>query len=183
MSGPPYRDELGRFRTASLFLETFKPDLDRTIYRPYFTLADNDREVAEGSWFYGLNEGNIFPSLRTIYLKYSDPSEYEFAMAVFKSDKQWKVLLKCKWFQPYITEWRDSLDAKIKSEAIAQIRRTADTGGPGALQAAKWLAEHGYREKASKGRPSKDDKMEALQKEISMDKLLKEDAERLGIRD
>lgn len=182
MDGPPYRDAIGRFRTSSLFLETFDTTLDTALYRPYFTLADNDRTLNPTSMFYSIIPNHTLPSLRKIYLQYSDPSEYAFAFGTFKNDKQWKVLLKCKWFHPYIDEWRDSLDAKIRSESVAQMRRTADSGGPGAIQAAKWLAEGGYREKQLKGRPSALDKKDALQREISVDKLLQEDAERIGIK-
>lgn len=181
---PPYKDKQGRYRTESLFLETIrKGSLDREYYWPIFTLRDEPAKLYPYDWYYPRHKDGMVPSLRQIYLSYSDPAEYEFAMKVFKSDRHWKILTECEFFKPYLEEWRRTLARKLESEAVMIMRDLAVNGpGPQALQAAKWLAERAYFEPArGKGRPSNKEVAAATKVEVAAQRLLEEDAERLGI--
>lgn len=176
----PYRDVQGRYRTESLFFETF--DLDRDVYWPVFSLRETDLKLAPTSWFYDRYPDHTIPSLRKIYLGISDPAEYNFAMKVFQSDRHWKILQKCKFFEPYLEEWRAALELKLRSEAIETMRDLAlNAPAPQALQASKWLAEMQFKQKAEKGRPSAQSIAVATRKDVDQAKMLLEDAERMGI--
>lgn len=180
----PIRDIRGRLRTSSLFLESFDyQDLDPSVYQPLWTLGDGPRVLDPNHVFYDrVYSDNTFPSLRQLYLEWADPVEFNFAEAVFGSDKTWKVLCRAPWFQPYLEEYRQALDQKIRSENVKRIQVIAALGDKNSLAAAKWLAEQGYRPKEAKGRPSKQDKAHALALEQVQDKMLLEDAERIGIK-
>jgi hypothetical protein len=172
-----------RLRTSSLFLESYDyQDLDTSVYQPLWTLGEIPRQVDPNHVFYDVYPNHTFPSLRTLYLSYADPIEFNFAMGVFGSDRTWRMLLKAPWFQPYIEEYRQALTQKLRSDAVEVIRKESMSGGKLALQAAKWLAEQGYEDKASKGRPSKKDIESRIISEVSQSKLLEEDAERIGVK-
>lgn len=101
-----------------------------------------------------------YPSLSRLYLEMMDPTEYNFAIQYFESWDHWEALCQCAWFKPYIAKWRRELEVKIKSVALAQIKKEA-AGGKSAFTAAKYLLERGWEPKEgqgrTKGRPSKDD--------------------------
>lgn len=178
-----YKDNRGRYRTASLFLETYDWDLDPLVYQPVWTLADTDKKVDPNHRFYDLYPDHTFPSFRRLYLEYMDPVEFRFATEVLGSDRQWKLLQTLKWFQPYLEEWRMALDLKLRSEATRTIRAIAeDPTSKGQLQAAKWLAERGYASKQEKGRPSRHELANKLASEVVASKMLEEDAERIGLK-
>lgn len=180
---PPYKDVQGRYRTESLFYETMrKGEMDRDTYWPIFTLEENDKKLTESNWYFHRYPDNKIPSLRRIYLEMADPAEYDFAMAVFKSDRHWKILQNCAFFQPYLEEWRQTLRLKLRSEGIKTLREIALSGpGPQALQAGKWLAEMQFEEKATKGRPKNEDVARETRVQVEQNRLLQEDAERMGI--
>lgn len=108
---------------------------------------------------------NGLPSLRRLYLECEDPTEYEFAEK-YLSWKCWQNLVSKDWFQKHITEWRAALDAKLKSRAFRAIQaEAADETARGYMQANRYLADRGYRDKTKKpvGRPQKvelDDKVD-----------------------
>lgn len=182
MNTKPYKDVRNKFRTESLFLETYSYDiLDPTVYQPVWTLKEFDHPLHPNHIFYDHFPDHTVPSLRRVYMAYSDPSEYKFAMEVFGSDRHWKLLTGLKFFQPLVAEWRESLQAKLQAEAVDTIRAISKSDSKSALQAAKWLAEKGYLQKEVKGRPSKQDIARKVVEEVTQDKMLKEDAERVGL--
>lgn len=180
----PYRDVIGRYRTESLFLETInKGNLDPEVYWPIWTLEERDKTLTEANWYSKRYPGRIIPSLRRLYLQEADPAEYDFAMKFFGSDRHWKILTKSKFFQPYLEEWRETLEVKLRSEATKTMRDLSLNGpGPQALQAAKWLAEGNFKPKAEKGRPSSQSMAVATRKELDTNRMLMEDAERMGLK-
>lgn len=182
MNTKPYKDVRNKFRTESLFLETYSYDvLDPKIYQPVWTLKEFDHPLHPNHIFYDHFPDHTVPSLRRVYMAYSDPSEYKFAMEVLGSDRHWKLLTGLKFFQPLVAEWRESLQAKLQAEAVDTIRAISKSDSKSALQAAKWLAEKGYLQKDVKGRPSKQDIARKVVEEVTQDKMLKEDAERVGL--
>lgn len=188
---PPYKDVQNRYRTESLFYETIrKSELDREIYWPIFTLREEDYKPPPSDWYQQpLADGTfrykdgVIPSLRKIYLQYSDPAEYEFSMKVFHSDRHWKILQGCEFFKPYLAEWRQTLAKKLESEAVMVMRDLAVNGpGPQALQAAKWLAERSHFDAPrGKGRPSNQEVAKETRLQVEQARMLKEDAERMGL--
>jgi len=159
------KDKMGRYRTLSLFWENRNPD-----YIAPFTLKDRD------------HKGRI--SMYRKYMEYADPTEYEFAIAILGSWKHWKVLCNAEWFKPYVTEWREELKTRMESQRRQEMEQILETspGTPMAVQATKWLAQR-YGEAAPKkrGRPSNHEKSALLKEEAAEEKLLEEDAERLGL--
>lgn len=175
---------MGRYRTESLFYETMaKAELDREVYWPIFTLNENDLVLTPSNWYYDRYPNHTIPSLRKIYLTEADPAEYDFSMKIFKSDRHWKILTKCAFFLPYLEEWRSTLRTKLHSAGIKTLLELAISGpGPQALQAAKWLAEYGFEEKQSKGRPTNAQVAVETRKSVEQDRILLEDAERIGVK-
>jgi hypothetical protein len=177
----PYKDIGNRYRTESLFLETIT-GLDPDIYWPLWTLKTEDVILPPSHWYFRRFPKGTIPSLRRIYLQIADPHEHEFAMRVFKSDQQWKAVCSSTKIRDHVDEWRQALELKLKSEGAAILRDMALHGaGPQAIQAARWLAEGGWKTKATKGRPSKDEVSRQVKVEVGIAKTLEADAERIGL--
>ena len=73
-----FKDSVGRYRTQSLFREM---NSGKGEFDPLYTLKDEDPK------------GNL-PSLKQMYLKANDPTEYEFAIAAFGEWHHWDILSK-----------------------------------------------------------------------------------------
>ena len=160
------KDSMGRFRTVSLFVET-KHD----SYPAPFTLKDRD------------HRGAI--SMYRKYMEIGDPTEYTTALELLGSWRHWQQLTKASWFQEYILRWREELAIKFEAERFKEMEDIVENhkGTPMAIQATKWLADR-YKTKSNKprrGRPSKEEKQAHLVKETKEDKLVAEEAERLGL--
>lgn len=197
IDAPPYKDQGGKWRTSSLFYETFPRDLWEK-FTPIFTLNEFQLNITKTDSFYpryapdpqgpvvlldgSTQERHPIPSLRHIYLRYNDPTEYTFATDVFKSTYHWKHLCGLKWFQPYLAEWRATLREKLRGIGIARMVDIAQGSDPKlALNAAKWVAEGSFTERKEKGRPS-DEKVEVqLNKEAQIERIYREDAQRVGV--
>lgn len=165
---PSYRDSNGKYRTKSLFRETYDKNLDPSLYLPVFVLHERDSD--------GL------PSLRRLYLSHNDPGEYSFAEDILGSYRHWQVLVDLQWFQPHLAEWRRALDAKVRSEAVIELVRISKSMDEAkALQAAKWLAEGSFRLPQEKGRPSTQQVDANTKLELQVKSVLQEDAERMGL--
>lgn len=166
-----FKDNMGRFRTESLFRETLRAGVREAGYEPVFTLAQEDHP-----------DGAV--SMRRLFVEAGDITEYRFAMEVFGSWAHWLKLRECEWLKPYLEAWRAELEVKLKFEAVERLRAVAaDPGNKQAVSAAKWLAEGRYKETASskRGRPTKQEVASALQDEVRTSKDTMDDAERLGV--
>lgn len=131
-------DSAGKPLTQSLFLELGYNE------QAIFTLKDNDHEY----------NGEVFPSLKRLYLEMADPTEYEFANTYLLGWRHWKRLCENKAIRRYIDEWREELELKLRAQGVKEIIKHAqDEKG---FQAAKWLADRGWSTRAA-GRPSKEE--------------------------
>jgi len=159
------KDNMGRFRTKSLFVEHKHPD-----YSAPYTLKPYD------------HKGSM--SMYRKYMEIGDPTEYEMAIALLGSWKHWQLLAEASWFKPLLEEWRKELKIKFESDRYQEMIEVAEKhkGTPMGVQATKWLAER-YSGTAppKRGRPSKAEKKAALQREQEEDALLAEENERLGL--
>ena len=159
-----FKDAMGRWRTQSLFIETsYSKDYLTEGYTPLFSLKDYDHQGK--------------PSLKRLYLETADPTEYRFAVSHLGGWAHWLTLCELKWFQPYVDEWRMELEVKLRSDALIRVIEDSHSDSRSSTQSAKYLADGGYKEKAKRGRPTKQD--QAREKAIK-DRLSK-DAERIGL--
>lgn len=134
-----FKDERGRFIVQGLFLEDrYNTDL------AVFTLDGEDKEY----------KGEVYPSLKALYLDHGDPNEYSFARKYLYDWQHWQRLCKNAVVGRHIDVWREELELMLKSEGISSL---IDLGlNEGSYQAAKYLAECGWK-KDKVGRPSKED--------------------------
>lgn|SRR3990167_6372274 len=163
-----FKDQNGRYRTLSLFLE----------YRvnkvpPLWTLKKYELP------------GNP-PSLYLQYLEARDPTEYDFAMAQFGTFEHWEVLQNCNWFKPYLAEMRKDLTQKLKAEHYAYMKALLDNTVmkmADKIAVLKWLSTNsGYEQpKSTRGRPSKEEVEGRLKDELKTLEEVKDDSIRLGL--
>lgn len=133
-------DSMGRPITQSLFLE-----IGYSEYAVY-TLKEYDHEY----------KGKVYPSLKALYLKEEDPTEYVFASKYLLGWQHWKRLCENKQIAKHIEEWREELELKIRSRAVQDMMNLCASEN-GNFSAAKFLADRGW-EKRGAGRPSKAEK-------------------------
>lgn len=138
LSKDKLKDTMGRPLTQSLFLE-----IGYNVPYAVYTLNDEDKEY----------QGNIYPSLKRLFLECEDPTEYVFAKTHLLGWGHWQRLNENKILRPYFDEWRVELEVALRSDAIRSIMdlTVQDTAN---FQAAKWLAD-GQWNKRGAGRPSK----------------------------
>ena len=155
-----YKDSQGRFLTSALFFETKTEGFD-----PVFSLKDYDN--------------NGCKSMKLLYLKVGDPTEYAFAMQVLGSWQHWQKLCRVKQFNKIFNEWREELEIKLRSEGLSAIRATAnDDSSKGQLQAAKYLADKGWAEK-KRGAPSQAEKAAEVKKQARIISEVDDDFSRI----
>lgn len=165
---PPYKSDNGMWYTEALFFDRMavKPQ-DQWPIQPLFTLFDR-------------RDG--YRCACDDFIDLEDPTGYQWAMTYLGDYNHWERLMRTPWFPEVFAEWQRRLAIKQQAQAIATIRAISATSGPQALAAAKYLAEEGWRPKATKGRPSK------AQVDIEMKKLTKaqqevnDDAARIGLK-
>lgn len=133
-------DTMGRPLTQSLFLEIGYSD-----YAVY-TLKEVDYAYKE----------KMYPSLKKLYLKEEDPTEYVFAEKHLLGWQHWKRLCENKVIAKHIDEWREELELKIRSQAVRDMMNLCASES-GNYSAAKFLADRGWEKRAA-GRPSKAEK-------------------------
>lgn len=146
------KDSAGRWRTRSLIKELSSVGQDC----PY-TLAE----------------------MHDIYIETMDPTEYEAARKLLGSWEHWQALAKSVAFNPILSKWREEMSVHIRSRAIMYISDLAikENG----FQAARWLAEKGWIEKAAKGRPKKDDVERAAKEAAGVRESIEEDGARISL--
>ena len=161
------KDSQGRYRTTSLFWEFRQPG-----FEPLYSIKGYDLEKPEGT----------YPSLKKMYLAFDHVPgfEYEFAMTVFGSWDHWAKLCNISQLRGDIQEWRDELDIKLKCESMKAMMLAAKDNDAKGVNAAKYLAEKGYESK--RGRPSKAEVERETKIQAGVNKELKDDMERIGLR-
>ena len=147
----------GARRYSSLFVETCGFGWnDKVSPKPVYSLED----------------------VRKWYLELRDPTEYFIALKVLGDWEHWKRLVTRKWFQKYITAWREELDILLIAEGIQDLRDKAKA--PNAVSAAKWLAERGWAPpEENRGRPSKQKIVEEAKKLTRLHDEFDEDLDRM----
>lgn len=132
--------------TKELFWELAN-NRDNAIY----TLKDEDH-----AW-----QGRVFPSLYRLYMEVGDITEYSFAVQHLYSWEHWKALSSAPFFQPFINKWREELEVRQRSEALANIMKASKGTTRDAFVASKYIAEGWDKPKAGRGRPTKDQVLSA----------------------
>lgn len=167
-----FKDVKGCWRTQSLFLET---NTNETKYPSVFTLESSD------------TKGRI--SMKSVYMKAGDPTEYAAAMTIFGSYECWLNLCEAPFFKRHVEAWRKELQRQIKSQAVETIGFIASgvKATSAQLSAAKWLATQdwvGQKPRVNKpGRPLKArDPEEALKEGLINAEEDKDDYDRLFIK-
>lgn len=160
-------DDLGRFRTLSLFLEH---NWNHDKFQPIFTIKDRDYE----------KDGVMYISLRRLYLEIGDPTEYDFAVTVFGSWKHWQKLCNNRMFSDMLAEWREELEVKMRSDAIRSIVDSATSPGQGKVAAARYIAEKGW-DKRKAGRPTNEQIKREAKIQGKIDSEVADDLSRLGL--
>lgn len=133
----PFLDSEGRPKTQALFYEV-RYDSDAL-----YSLKDYDLIVGD----------KVYPSAKRLYMEVGDPTEYAFANKYFLGWKHWQRICDNKQIAQYIAQWREDLEMKLRSEAVAQTMAMAKGGS---YQAAKFMIDRGYAKRAA-GRPSKEE--------------------------
>lgn len=149
----------------SLFVETCGVEGAQPVY----TLYDFDKDG--------------YTSLYRLYMELADPTEYEFAVRYLHDWKHWQALIVAEWFKPYVTRWREELELKMKSQLLRRVMDDALSSGRDGQSAAKFLLEKGWGDKATKGRPSKDQVREAAERMATDQIRVDSDFQRLGLVD
>lgn len=139
-----FKNANGVYLTRQLFLENQLPDGPKPVY----TLKGYDHQY----------RGQLYPSLRRLFVESDDPTEYSFAITHLDGWEHWKAICSQTWFAPYLADWREELEIKIKSRALQKIQTAANSATKDSLQANKVLLAGGWLEKpsASVGRPTKE---------------------------
>lgn len=129
-------DERGKFRTTSLFLETY---YDPVI--SLFTYKDEDH----------VYQGKTFISLKKRFIEMEDPTEYEFANEYLCGWRHWQRFVENKYVRTHIDEWREELEFRLRAKATKQMHAAAASGN---YQAIKWITDRGWVTRGA-GRPTK----------------------------
>lgn len=159
-----FRSKHNEYLTKALFYEMNITDRGDAIY----TLKRED--VGE------------YKSLYKLYMQEADPTEYRFANKYLEGVEHWERMCESGWFQPYVEQWRRELELKIKSESLARLLEKAkDKSGKDHYTVNKFLLEKGWKEKSTKGRPSKEEIKKEGERIALMSQKVREDAKRLGI--
>lgn len=158
-----FKNAMGFRYLRGLFYETRV--LDET---PLYTLKD-----------YDLKKEKWYPSLYKLYILAGDPTEYSFAVKHLDGWQHWQELTQCTWFQEYVLAWRLELETKLRSEALAKIMVASKGTTRDAFQANKYLTDRAWKDKATKGRPSKDNIRREAVRIASEEQRITDDAKRI----
>jgi hypothetical protein len=113
----------------------------------------------------------------------NDPTEYEFAQAVFGSWDVWKTISESPQVKPYVNHWRNEVVVKIKSQAIQAIAEEMKSNGRSSFSAAKLLLDKGWLDNDTASQAKKKLKAkEQEEQERQALSLLQNDAQRLGLK-
>jgi hypothetical protein len=133
-----FKDKMGRYITQGLFID-FRYDETFAVY----TLEDEDKTY----------KGNLYPSLKRLYLEEEDPTEYNFANKYLFGWEHWNVLKNNKELYKHIEKWEEELEVKMRAKGVHSMLKMAEGSN---FNAAKWVADGQWTTK--RGRPSKAEK-------------------------
>lgn len=112
----------------------------------------------------------------------NDPTEVKFAQECFEGWEHWMMVTKCTWFKPYIERWREEIELRIRSKALAAVLEVAnDRYSKFQYEANKYLLSGQWKpnSKDTVGRPSKAKIKEQAEEMFMLEKEMKDDLTRL----
>jgi len=128
-------------------------------------------------------ENTEYPSLYKFYIAMEDFTEFEFANKYFESYQHWKEITNSAWFMPYIAEWREELELKIKARNLRSLieKSESDVGVAKFLLGKKWVDDAQSHNPGVnlRGRPSKEEIKGHLRLITMNEKKIEEDIERM----
>ena len=140
-----------------------------------------ERTITPGMSLYGGRDGLIDAKAEFVSLR--DPSGYKWTQKFLEGDiRHWKKLLECSWFKEAYALWLEELETILKVEALDKIQEIAKTKSNQTFQAAKFLAQEGWKQKpeSTRGRPSKEEISGELKKAVNVLTEVDEDINRIG---
>ena len=158
------------------------PNGSRRYLRGLFLEESTDKS----SVLYTLKERdyNGYPSLYLRYMEEADPTEYRFAVKYLENWSHWQELSQSDWFQVYISQWRQELSTKLRSQFITNLVALATTpDNPSHFAANKYLLEATEKPTGAskRGRPSRDEVRAELTRLAASKSQIDKDAERIGL--
>lgn len=157
-----FKNDQGVWYTRGLFFET-SLSKDTVLY----TLKEEDHQG--------------YPSLYRLFMEANDPEEYTFATEHLGGWSHWKKLRDSDWFKPYYEAWKEELDIKQRSIALAKIMAASTGSGRDAIEASKYIAEKKWEKKpaGARGRPSNDKIKKEAQRIFTESQQAEKDFERI----
>ena len=117
---------------------------------------------------------------RTVFVECGDVTEYEPAIALCGSWKEWERF-KVEWPEfrnKILPEWHEELEVKLRSSAIRSLCNRAVADKPD-INAAKWIAEGKYKTRKA-GRPSNEEIARETRIQAGIKDEIADDIERVG---
>lgn len=157
----------GRYRTSDLFIE-----MNDSNYPAYYTTQSQDRTV----------DGVVYKSLKQLYLEEEDITEFDFANKYLDGYEHWEHFVNSSRLREMVDQWRKELVLKIKSRSLKGIIR--DAVRENKYEANKFLITNGWIDKDAegkkvRGRPSKEEIKQEINRQASIEKELEEDLKRI----
>lgn len=158
-----FKDSTGRWLTQSLFVETSYGNKNST---PMYTMKDYDLDS--------------IPSFTKMWLEIGDPTGWRQAHELLGGWDHWEALMRSEWFTEYAEGLMRKLEIKQLSDALLQLNLLKDKGN---YQAAAFIAKQDHkRSRRGPGRPTKKEVAEQARVIAESEKLLQDEAKRLGIK-
>lgn len=110
---------------------------------------------------------------RNKFVEICDPTEYNAALALVGSWKEW-CRFKKEWgaFSEIVADWVAEVEIKLRSQAVKVLAKNTDAG------AQKWIAEGKFKQKIA-GRPTKAQVERAAKVEAGVTKETDEEVNRV----
>lgn len=116
------------------------------------------------------------------YIQYGDMTGYKMANKYLEDYYHWNLLMKANWFKEAKAIWDEEIEARLHAESMETLLAIAKGEGPQAIQAAKFIATKGYKDKqalSKRGRPTKDQLEGQIKRELEDAKVISNDAARI----
>lgn len=150
-----YRGANGKYLTQSLFYEL----TDDPRYAIFTTKPEDITK-----------DGKTYVSARRLFVACEDPTGYKFATTYLENFEHWLELQRSnKQLRAMIQGWQEELAIKLVSLGIGAQIAEVKANGKGAMAAARYLADEGWKPKRKAGRPTKAEVEGELKKEAAIE--------------
>lgn len=166
LTNNPWKDDVGRWKLGSLFIDFGKdPEVAK------FTTYETDLEV----------DGKTFPSLRKLYLAFEHlPGyEYDFSVKYLGGWQHFQKMASSPILGPIIAEWREELEVKTQATALRQMVGVSFEDSPSGYAAKRFLATKEWQ--AKRGRPSNEEKEKNIRIQTKVSEEIASDLERIRL--